>query len=302
MAPISGPGFPWFAVGIKEDALSEATVELMAGGLYYPSERKRWPFDLPMTTLSQVAAIGPTHDRIGHPRGGDGRGAFTFDRVATAEVSVYPSLWAADSKVQKRILTVPTHSGRPATRNEIELQQMLAQKSDLLISTNLRMTSQALSAAQTDSPVMGGNAWTTLQCDDASVKSALAIWLNSTLSMMIQTAYCQTTQPGRALMKIGALGGFPVPDFAARGKAGQQARRVARQRIGELQGLELQPISYAFRDDNRHRIDEAALEMVGLGGNAEAGRAVEFLRRLWCREPAVHGGNKTLLRALGLPV
>ena len=162
------------------------------------------------------------------------------------------------------------------------------------------MTSQALVAARTQQPAMGGNAWTVLLSEDDGVKAALAIWLNSTPGLMIRIAYAQTTQPGRALMKIKALSDFPVPDFAADSEAGERARNIASERYDALAELPLRPVSYAFRDENRTRIDEAALEMLGLAGEQEAGRALAALRDMWCREPSVHGGNSKIMRALGL--
>ena len=177
---------------------------------------------------------------------------------------------------------------------------MLAQRSDLFISRNLRMTSQALAAARTTQPAMGGRAWTALQTGDEGLKDALSIWLNSTLGLMTRVAYAQTTQQGRATMQVRALSGFPVPNFAEESPAGQEARRVAQERYGELSILPLEPVSYAFRDGNRRLIDEVALEMVGLGQNEEARRIVDYLRGLWCREPAVHGGSPTIMRALGM--
>ena len=281
--------------------LAAVAAELLGGRLYFPSNRQHWELALPFTALEQVAGIGPTHHLIGHVRGArEVIGAFTFDRIASRHIPVYPALWAADSNSQKRILTAPTDDGQPATDDESRLQQMLAQRSDLFISRGLRLTSQALAAARTMEPVMGGSAWNALQCNDDGIKAALAIWLNSTPGLLIRTCYAQTTQQGRATMQIRALAGFPVPDFAADNDAGAQARAIARQHIDELSELELQPASYAFQDTNRRRIDSVALAMVGLGESQPANAAIAALRQQWCREPSVHGGNRAIMRALGI--
>ena len=116
----------------------------------------------------------------------------------------------------------------------------------------------------------------------------------------MRTSYAQTTQPGRARFQIRGIYGFPVPDFTADSEAGEQARATARRRIGELTALEPEPVSYAFRDSNRHRIDQVTLEMLGLGDNETAIAAVSALRNQWRREPSVHGGNRTIMRALGI--
>ena len=299
-AKIPSPGFPWFAVGMQNSHLAEAAAELMSGRLYSPQDMQSWDLSLSFTTLEQMVGIGPTHDLIGHPRGGDGRGAFTFDEMPDGYVPTYPAMWAANSKTQTGISNAPTHEGHPVAGREDLQRRMLAQRSDLFISRGLRMTSQSVAVARTTTAAMGGSAWNALQTDDVDLKAALAIWGNSTLSLIIRVCYAQTTQQGRATMQVKALAGFPVPDFAAAGPAGEQARRIAQERYGELAALTLEPVSYAFRDENRHKIDAAALALVGLGDNAAAARAVAHLRNLWCREPAVHGGNDALMRALGL--
>ena len=297
--PISR-GFPWFPVGMQNHYLASVAGELMKGYLYSAEDRQSWGINLSMMSLGQLVDVGPTHDLIGHPRDGDGRGAFTFDRITPDMHPMYPALWSADSSNQQRLLVSPTHGGEPATNDEDSLQQMLDHRSDLFISRTLRMTSQSLAAARTQAFAMGGRAWTTLQTDDDALKCALAIWLNSTFGLILRTCYAQTTQPGRATMGVGAIAGFPVPNFADQSPAGEHARITAQSRHTELLALDLQPISYAFRDLGRHRIDHAVLEMVGLGENQQAVAATDALRNQWCREPAVHGGNNAIMKALGL--
>ena len=294
------PGFPWFAVGMFNHYLTSPIAELMNGRLYSPSDRLSWDFNIGFTTLGRLVQIGPTHDLIGSPRDGDGRGAFTFDRIESGELPTYPSLWAAQSKTQQTLITFPTHSGAPMPNSGDSPDRMLAQRSDLFISRTLRMTSQALAATRTERRVMGGRAWTALMSDDEGVKAALSLWLNCTPGLMLRTAYAQTTQQGRATMQIRALSGFPVPDFASDSEAGQRAREIATEHFENLRSVPLQSVSYAFRDENRHRIDEAVLEMLGLAGNTQASQTVADLRDRWCREPSVHGGDKAVMGALGI--
>ena len=294
------PGFPWFVVGMQNHHLARAAAELIGGRLYSMQEMKTWEWSLEVTTLGQIAGIGPTHHRIGHQRGQEEIGAFIFDPIPPGQEAVYPSLWTASPEVHRSILSRPTHEGDPYPDREAQQIEMLDKRSDLFISRGLRMTSQSLAVVTTNIPAMGSGSWNALQTDYADLKAALAVWGNSTLSLIIRVCYAQTTQQGRATMQVKALAGFPVPDFAADSPAGEQARQVARERYAELAALPLEPVSYAFRDENRHRIDAAALAMVGLGGNTAAARALAHLRNLWCREPAVHGGSDAIMRALGL--
>lgn len=293
-------GFPWFTVGMRNHHLSAVTADLMRGRLYSPTDFQRWEFDVKFTALGEVVDIGPTHDLIGHPSDGDGRGAFTFSEITSEDDLLYPSLWAVDAQTQKRISIPPTHRGVPAVEDEDVLREMIAHKSDLFISRNLGMVSQALAAARTLEPAMGGSTWTALESDDEGVKAALALWFNSTLGLMVRIAYGQTTQPGRSRMQVRALAGLPVPDFAADSGAGERARSIARRRFDALSVVELQPVSYAFQDERRAEIDDAALAMLGLADERGARGALAELRRLWCKEPSVHGGSERIMRAMGV--
>ncbi len=254
-----------------------------------------------MTTLDHLVEIGPTHHLIGHLRGaGEQIGAFVFDPIGDGFDCVHPALWAADAEQQRTLLTQPTHCGEPVADDKAPIRPMLAQRSDLFISRNLRFTSQALAAARTAQPIMGGRAWTALSHPDEGVKAGLAIWCNSTLGLLLRSCYAQTTQAGRATMQVNALGGFPVPNFSADSPAAANARAKAMHLHAELAELPLEPCSYAFQDAHRARVDAAVLAMFGLDGDPNAVRAMAELRGIWCREPAVHGGNKAILRTLGL--
>lgn len=297
------PGFPWFAAGMQNHILAATAGSLLNSQLYSPGDLQSWELSIPMTALRDVVDIGPTHHLIGHVRNArEEIGAFTFDPVAPLEVQVSPylALWAADGESQTTMRALPTHNGEIATNDEGLLRRMLDQRSDLFISRNLRTTSQALAAARTPEPVMGGRAWTSLMSNEGDVKSALLIWCNSTLGLLIRNCYAQTTQQGRATMQVRALYDFPVPDFTANTAGGERARSVARNRIEELSALRLQPAAYSFHDASRHRIDEVTLEMLGLDGDDLAARAVANLRYQLCREPSVHGGSSTIMRALGI--
>ena len=294
------PGFPWFALGMQSQAIAATAASLLIGELYAVSDDRRWSMGLDVTTLGEMVAVGPTHHLIGHIKGFEPIGAFTFIPLEADEVPDYPALWAAKGAVQTRVTARPTHSGVPVPGRREQMRKMLDARSDLFISRNLRMTSQALAAAVTDEPVMGGSAWNALQSEDDGVKAALAIWLNSTLGGLLRTCYAQTTQPGRATMQVKALAGFPVPNFASDSPAGEHARSAAQERFSELAELDLEPLSYAFRDANRKRIDAVVLDMLGLGGDADVERALDHLRSVWSREPSVHGGTPEITRALGV--
>ena len=101
-------------------------------------------------------------------------------------------------------------------------------------------------------------------------------------------------------MQQGAIRDFPVPDFADAGRAGQRARATAEREFARLSELKLMPGSLAWMDTARHEFDKVVLAMLGITETA-ATDALDNVRHLWCREPSVHGGNRKVLRSLGIP-
>ena len=300
-------GGPWQALGIRSPGLAVAGLSLRSGRLRAPGRRRGWDFALPLAILGDVVGIGPTHDLIGHPVFGDGRGVFRFYPITAYDhdAPTFPALWGASKAHHvgppSKMTARATHRGSPMPgKTEEEVGAMLDARSDIFISRNLRTTTQPLAAAKTSEPMMGGSSWTALLSDDEGVKAALAVWLNSTLGAIMRTAYAQTTQPGRARMQVRAIKDFPVPDFAAESEAGAHARAAALERLPALAELELRPFAYAAQDDNRKAIDAAALGLVGLGANDDAASALDWLRQEWCKEPATHGGNETIMSATGV--
>ncbi len=296
--PIIRYGFPWYAVSMRDHNLAKVMANFMDDKLYSPRDMSASQIKLEVVCLDRIAETGPTHDLIGHLRGKDPRGAFTFDRLRPGDVPVLSSLWSVETNEQSRIIIKPTHNGEPVHGRERLQRAMLEQRSDLFISRNLRMTSQSLAAAHTRHENMGGPTWTGLIHSDNRVKNALSIWLNSTLGLLVRWGYAQTTQPGRARLQIKAIDGLPVPNFIADSPAGERARQTAQQHFDSLAHLELQPASYAFRDSNRHRIDAVSLEMLGLKDDERAHRAVADIRALWCLEPSVHGSDTSIMQAI----
>ena len=303
------PGFPWFALGIRNQDLARVFSKLLRGRLLGLGGAATRNFNIEMTCLEDVAEVGPTHHRIGHVRGNEAIGAFTFDAASDGDTLLYPAMWAADGLNQNTMITRPTHNGTPYHESNLppkasqlakeNMKEMLANRGCLFVSRNLRMTSQALASATTESPCLGGNAWTVLANQDEAVRRALALWFNGTLGLVTRTGYGQSTQRGRSLLKIKALGGLPVPDFAADTVAAHRARSIADREFGRLSNQVMEPASYAWRDPVRREIDEVVLDMLGIDA-PESRQVMNLIRRIWCREPSVHGSNRKILKALNV--
>ncbi len=273
---------------------------LFAGNLYHRPAGVDLDFSLPMSRLDAVVETGPTHGTIGHVQGGStNRGAFVMDPIAPRDVPLYPSLWSAGASAKQHMVVAPTHQGIPIAGRNVELNRVLETRSDIFISQDFRFTSQSLGVARTRELCLGIATWVALIHDDHRILDALALWMNSTLGLVLRFAYASTAQLGRARMAIEATRAFPIPNFAEDSDAGERSRLVAGEHFEQLATLELEPAAYAWRDANRHEIDWVVLEMLGIDSD-EARRAVGQIRELWCREPSVHGDNKRIMKALGI--
>ncbi len=293
------PGFPWYGVGNANHEFAEVVDSLMRGDCYDPLRLENTRMDLDMATLQVVCGTGPTHHLIGHLSGRDPRGAFRWTEIEATDGagSAQKSMWSADSKTQTRMQANPTHEGLAV---DIDLaRRMVAARGKWFLSRNLRWTSQALALAYTASENHGGSSWTALQDLPDATGACLALFYNSVFGAIMRQGYAQSTQPGRARIQVGAIGGLPCPDFGARTPEGHRARQVAALWFDSLKELELEPFAYCFRDESRHQIDSVVAEMLGLDHRSKDIQAMlARYRLLFASEPNVNGRSKRILRAL----
>ena len=295
-----GAGFPWGAVGSSNNGLTLVMTGLLDGKAYDPITLTTRELALPIAALGNIAGAGPTHHRIGHPRGAaDPIGAFEWWPLSQlGAVPAQQSMWAANAKAQTTILTHPTHGGN-IVRFELA-QQMVAYRSTFHLNRNISWTSQALAVAHTRTLVHGGSAWNALQGRDESANKAVALFLNSVWGCLILNAYAKSGQRGpRARLQVNGIPGLPCPAFHLDTPAAQRARDIAEQHFDELARLELEPFAYCFRDANRHRIDDVVAEMLGLDPNESAVQEMlAYWRILFAGEPNVNGRQDKIVAAL----
>jgi len=265
-----------------------------------------------MGTIEEIFEVGPTHDLLGHPRGGDPRGAYEFHPVTseTDALGADRALWQADAKRQRSLRVLPTHKGlAPPGVGSAEMRvKMRATAGTLFYARNLRWTSQALLAATTAQPALGGRAWTALRHADMRVLKAAALWWNSTLGLIVHWTQGQRTQTGRSTTQIGALKKIPCPRLD---KLSEKALESAAARFDALSDLVLLPAKDAVEDPVRQGIDDAVSSMFeihkarsiiaeGTGltdrdfdPRPESGisNALGMLKEMWCDQPSVHGSS-----------
>ena len=292
-----GQGSPWSAVGVRRPDLVRAALNLVQGLLRF--NECSAPLAVPITTVEKLFSVGPTHDLIGHPFNATSkRGAFAMHPVRgpVDAIGADRALWAADSQRQRRLEVQPTHKGTTpdAVGSDAERQAMRQQHSTVFYARNMRWTSQALVAASTAQPVMGGSSWTALLHDDGRVRQAFALWANSTLGMLVHWTQGQRTQLGRSRTQVAAVRNMPCPKLDA---LGEEHLNQAAKNFERLKDQVLMPACQAHADEVRKTLDRAVLQMLRMD-TPEAHAAVDTLRLLWCCEPSVHGGNRKAVNLL----
>ena len=291
-----GEGNPWSALGPSGDYAILAEY-MREGAAWDPRTGATAGLALPMATLSHESAVGPTHDLLGHvPASHDPRGAFLMRPEKEAFNRTNPSIWSVDAKTQFAITCEPTHYGEPIGDAD-GAARMLNTSGHFHISRNLRMSSQSIAMCYTERECMGGSSWTTIKATD-DVSKAIALFLNSVYGLLIRIGYGQSTMLGRSRLQIRAIGGHPIPDFAADADAAKTARRIAAANFDRLRNLPLKRISLSALDPNRAEIDRIVTQMLGLPHDANAESMLSSWRKLMCLQPIVNANNKSVLREL----
>lgn len=251
-----------------------------------------------MTTIGELFKIGPTHHLIGHLSGADPIGAFELNPVFDHVDAIGPdrALWKADSSTQTQLMIHLTHKGSaPKSVGSKKQRDAMRQcRSTLFYARNMRWTSQALLAATTNHPGMGGPTWTSLIHEDEILCKCFALWANSTLGFLVHWTQGQRTHSGRSRTQVKALSSIPCPDLL---QISNTKRNIACRVFDQISQDKLRPACQAHADSVRKTIDQAVLKMIGLDP-MEVHTILNKLRWIWCNEPSIHGQNRKALQLL----
>ncbi|MCY4541337.1 MAG: hypothetical protein OXB95_02925 [Rhodobacteraceae bacterium] len=279
----TGRGDPWFPLGVQSATLSMVARHLVQGRLLAQDWRTH-AFAVPMTTISELFKVGPSHDLIGCPRGSRSpRGSFVVDALPDNQMAGLDGmLWSHNHASQTSLLVTPTHSGTP--RDGQDIARIRETASTLFYARNLRWNTQKLVAASAARPTMGGRSWVSLRHDNPNVLKAAALWFNSTPGIVVHWTRGQRTDPGRAPTQITAVKRMPAPRFDALSE--EQLERSA-ECFDALCERPLRRIVHANDDPVRSQLDAHVCDMLGLPQQTRDDLS-EWCRHL-CNEPSVQG-------------
>ena len=271
---------------LRESALAETMMALGNGELRMP---RREPLALPIASLGALGQRGPLHRDIGNSKDGEPPFRGPFRIVPANDVPSYPVLWAHSAERERRLVVAPDSEGVVRPGCEEHARRVWQTAATLHFTLDFGMNSQSLTACLTPEPCLGGRAWPGFQPQREEWTSAIALWANSTLGLMAFWWMGSRQHQRRAITTITALPELPVLD--ARTLAPEQLLR-ANAIFQRFRTQTLLPANEAYRDDTRKALDRAVLvELLELPEAILP--PLDNLRRQWCAEPSVHGGEET---------
>jgi hypothetical protein len=251
--------------------LTRAAYHLMRGKLWLPG--KRGVHRLPLCPLSSLGALGPDRRDI-H----DGFGL-------SQEPTAYPSFWGHDASAvftleqKPNKFLIPLVEAKPG-RGLRKLEHLWPLAGKLLLAERLWLKTQRLVALHLTEPVLSNMWWTfafkKLKKTEQLEKS-LALWLNSTIALLILLASREETRGAWVDFKKPVLASLPVVNLA---DLSTHQLRILTACYDQIAGKALQPLPEMASDQLRATVDAAV---------AKALRLPDFsiLRTLLAREPVV---------------
>lgn len=278
----------WSGAGATQITTFLSQADRLIKGLLETTTKSHNSF--PVSRIGKIFEVGPSHDSIGHPSGGDGRGVFVmyeYDPQKPEKTSDDLSLWHTGSDRYTSIKVAdPTHYGTEQSNMATKAAARRAEKTDLFIHKGPRWTSQKILVAKTEQKMLGGNAWAGLRHDDEDVKFAFAVWANSVFGFVSHWMQTGRQQGGRSLGKIGDIEQLVCPDFT-KSELKNRAQRVRRD-YPDLLVNTLREANQASNDTAREEINIAAGVILGMS-EKDAKQASKDLATKWCQEPSVKG-------------
>lgn len=288
----SGHGCPWYPLGADNMSLISVAQRLLNGTISFAGESIS--IDLPMGFLGDVLQVGVGEDSIGHkPNSKSPRGVFELHKISdNDQVSLHEdlSIWEVNSKTQKAIIVKPSHKAvlSPETnKSEDDRDKIREYKSNLFYSNGINWNTNALLCAMTESQVHGGRSWRALKHEKPSLHPMFALWLNSTLGLLIQWTQGQKQQPGRSIIRTKAIHNVPIPNFS---KLSEVQVRKAHNYFKIIKNKTLKTSLQIVNDPVRIEIDNAVIDILELPNQVSS--ILENIRKMWSEEPSLRVKSK----------
>ena len=211
------------------------------------------------------------------------------------EQAQFPALWAQSQKVHQGLLAEP--HGRLFPKPGRDHEPIWSQAGTLHVTRDVRYNSQRVMTVRTNTRTLGIRAWFALisRDDDPSIcalqETALALWCNSTLGLLLHSNHADRAQHGRGTGNKGMLETLPT----------LEVRQLHPWQLDEAQAIYRDFQDRTFESFHRCAVDPARIELDRrimtdlLALPTEAQESVSRLRELLAADPSIHGSKQAEL-------
>ena len=219
------------------------------------------PF-IPVINLGRIAEIG-LHplDIIGYKEDGTPRGP--FKKVPLEANQPYRALWRNNAKTQTSFIIEPDCCLEKKFGATIEhVNNAWNTRSRLYLNNQARYTSQALLAAYTTKPFIGGSGWPNISLHNRSFEKAFVVWSNSVFGLLLYWHTAGSQQHGRGRMSRTAFKkSFRILDF---NRILPKQLRSFDSLFDQLSKSDLYPLNCLDVDPVRLRLDRGVMKILNL--------------------------------------
>lgn len=259
----------WTGALFAQTETMRAALSFRSGHIKVPGSK---PASLPLCGLDQLGALGPDRKRISE--------GFIPSRD---DWSLYPGFWGHDSENLTTITQSPNVNltvWHDSPRGPGYGPHLWQRAGSILLAERIRSNTSRLIALSFEGNILG-NVWWALKLKDEAPekKKALALWLNSSASILLCFSRRVVTHGPWMQMKQPAWASMPVLDVRALDEAQLTALATA---YDELSTEPLLALAKLNIDPVRRRIDEALAYALDLPD-------FRPLRELLAREPGLTG-------------
>lgn len=209
--------------------------------------------------------------------------------MSLTDAPTFPALWNHNAERERCLVVWPDREGLVRDGCKDSAIDACNTATRLHVNLDFRLNSQSLAACLTPVPTLGGRAWPNFLMKERRDETAAVLWANTTLGLILFWWAGTTQQAGRSNLTIRRLPDLQMLDTRALSDGQHDNARTIFERFKERPFL---PANEAYRDPNRHALDEAVLgDLLGLPVSILD--SLSLLRTQWCAEPTVHGGKST---------
>ena len=273
---------------LRDTTIGSTMMNLQSGRL--ATSRLAQQLEFPLTTLNQLGTRGLYHLDVGNSKESEKpphRAPFLVRSLKG--ISGYPMLWSHDAPKERQLVVEPDSQGEVREGCHDKALEVWQTASRLHLTLDFGLSAQSLAACLTKEDTIGGRAWPNFTPYEREWEELIALWMNSTLGLMLFWWFGSRQHDGRSILTITRLEKLPVIDVRYL-TSGQRQRGIAK--FKEFQDQPLLPANEAYRDPVRQALDRfVMIDLLEFPTNVLD--ALDNLRLRWCAEPSVHGNKST---------